>query len=305
MWRLRLVLYIVLLFTSVPTFAQQEFGTRFIPAHDVWFKVGDWTWFTYHGTLFRKHDASAVAEVWYGPRLNNVRDKGATFDSSALAYHRYYTSANSSLPPGPILSIKFHSDGSIWFASVYGGVAHLDAYGWTVHQVKADSLWPAGSPFERTRLGCLKTDNDSFPEYLSKSVPRRSCAVWGGCAVRSYPPVFDLVRHSSGAFYLATEGGVHVFSPLAEGESSPLSNPNAQAPYPNPASSTATFAMQSDVVKKMTIDIRDLTGRLRLQNVEGTTQSTVVDVTGLEEGVYVAVMRSDGANAKTTFTVRR
>ena len=55
----------------------------------------------------------------------------------------------------------------------------------------------------------------------------------------------------------------------------------------------------------MSVDIRDLIGRTRMQGLQGSANATTINITGFEEGVYVAVLTVDGAAATTRFTVRR
>ncbi|MDZ4744664.1 MAG: hypothetical protein SGJ05_01530 [bacterium] len=52
-------------------------------------------------------------------------------------------------------------------------------------------------------------------------------------------------------------------------------------------------------------DVLDVSGRSRITDAEGTTLATHVMTDALEEGVYMAVLRSRGTTTTATFCVRR
>lgn len=275
--------------------------------------VGAWTWFSHGGSIYRKHNENSVAEVWHKQDQSHMYDKkryyGMLHDSTKTAFHLLLTTTNSPLPSGgPVTTIRFDDKGMTWFATQGGNAASFDGSEWKLYNPKHRDdtyTWPEGTPFAGDTLRHAGSGHKPVSEDLITSTlpppPSRTYSCGHGLRWPSYA----LNIHPNGTIYLSTDEGLHVFRVLDEGEQRTSGKTQAAAPYPNPANTTITFALNDNAVNKMTIDIRDLTGRLRLQNIEGVTSGTLVDVTGLEEGVYVALLKSKGATATTTFTVRR
>lgn len=308
-----LCLFAILACTSVMR-AQPELANPFLcksrTALNTVKSAGDWTWFTMDGALYRKHVDRPDAELWYKAVRGTNSSKefvGLLLAPSKLAHHEVFTSMNSSLPSSNLL-LKIDEEGTVWFSNCNGTVAAFDGIQWRVTMTasckrKYTETWHmtpfgADSAYPKSSIDFRADDN------LLKSIPGYDLAD-ARHSRQSPKAVYHLDVHANGNVYIATDDGVHVFRPLAEGETKRGEPSPALAPYPNPSSSYTTFAMKNGSANTMSVDVRDITGRLRLQNIEGMSTGTVVDVTGLEEGVYVAVLRSNGATATTTFTVRR
>lgn len=294
---------------------------------------GAWTWFTYNGTLFRKHEDSIEAEVWYhavqtASERSGVVYDGFLLDESRLAHHTIYTEENSPISCGwAPYTIRFDSLERVWAkCTVAYDTYFLEDQVWKTVKIPSmiESLLSAvssptpqdralaalamhygvwyGSPFDGDSAYTQEILDYKPTEALLSSI-RPDARDLDSATMEL--AVYDFELHPNGNIWLSTPNGIHVFRPLDEGEVKRGVRIATQAPYPNPASTSVTFALEGDRANKMTIDIQDLAGRLRLQGIEGTTKRTVVDVTGLEEGVYIALMKSGGSNATTTFTVRR
>lgn len=277
-------------------------------------QVDNWTWFTMGGTLYRKHDTNSVAEIWYARKLSTtLREyQGLLLDSNRVAHRMELNSKNSSMPAGNTY-MRLDHDGVVWFSDMYGTDASFDGEQWVVHTkyvMKEDESptthfeWGENTPFHRERFWTSAETAYRPPLYLLESIPGGP----GESKERARNPTavltFDVFPN--GNIIILTHEGAQIFRPLHANETKRDNAPlRVAAPYPNPATSMVTFALSDDKINKMAIDVRDLTGRLRLQTVEGVSSGTVVDVTGLEEGVYVAVLRCKGATTTTTFCVRR
>ncbi len=309
---MKAILYILLVLTlTSQAIAQPELASTCGGRARKWIniekQVGDWTWFTMVGTLYRKHVDSTTAEVWYQHLYGVDASKeyeGRLFDPSQVAHHEILTSANSSLPNNSQL-VRIDEEGVVWFSNCRDQAAAFDGVQWRLTSM------PEAPYSETWRMTPFGLDS-AFPqasrafcpnEKLLQSIPGNHSNTGVRAGTRIAVTMFDI--HPNGNVYLVTAEGVHVFRPLVENETKLGAPSRTAAPYPNPAASTVTVALKSEIVNKMTVDVRDLTGRLRMQDVEGLSSGAVVDVTGLEEGVYVAVLRSKGATATTTFTVRR
>lgn len=270
----------------------------------------EWTWFTSGGDLYRKHRSNSQAEVWLKRPENLWRDtwrqtdQGLLFDSSKVASHIVLTSKNSSLPQGYIVSIRFDSSGTAWFVSRWGNVASFDGTDWKVFARTSDSVWPTGTPFAGDSIYPETNWNDSLSKTERMSIPSRPVydarewyIDWSAC--------YEMNVHPNGTVWVSTGFSVHIFRPLEEGEEKRPETPLAAAPYPNPASSSITFALKDTAFATMHVDVLDLSGRARIKDAEGTTLATHVMTDALEEGVYLAVLRSRGTLTTAAFCVRR
>lgn len=284
------------------------------PALNVVRYVGEWTWFSMAGTLYRKHDTISIAEIWYTRKqTSSLRDyEGMLLDTTRVAHRLELTSKNCSMPAG-YTAMRLDNFGTVWFSDYHGTDASFDGTEWILHTKfvpKGDEEppmqfeWGEHTPFHGDRFWPRSELNVPPPVYLLESIP-------GGPPKRKNgdrPPsaVLNFDVFPNGNLIILTHEGAQIFRPLeAHHEVAKPAPDFALAPYPNPASSSVTLTLNRDVAAKMTVDVRDITGRLRMQGIEGLSSGTVVDVMGLEEGVYVALLKSMGTTSTTTFTVRR
>jgi len=110
-----------------------------------------------------------------------------------------YTTENSGLPDNTIKDIKFSSDGSLWLATRYGGIAKKDGDDWTVINTSNSSLpsdntsgllfdsngrlWvstsDAGLAFLNNGDWVIKnTDNSSLPSNKINDIIEMNSAIW-------------------------------------------------------------------------------------------------------------------------------
>lgn len=312
-----LLIVLIIIVSAVAVFAQQETANPLVPqrkAINGVRHVGDWTWFTMHGTLYRKHVSSPTAEVWY--RLTSSGDaqsfEGLLLNSSQLAYHRVMTPDNSRIPLGSVV-MRLDPAGTAWFSDTRGTDVSFDGEHWMTHAkgVPGDDgyaplrrTWGPQTPFYGDSIWARALTSFRPCDELLASIPAGIYnPIEGAYKLKA---VFDFDVMPNGDVILLTLQGAHVFRPLNNADVKPGEPLRAANPYPNPAGSSVTFSLSNATSERMmSVEIRDLVGRTRLLEQKGSALATTIDVTGLDEGVYVAVLNSEGITTTTRFVVAR
>lgn len=297
------------------------------PTHVFTFERQSVTWFTYQGQLYSKDAGSTTADLWYGyqeDEFYELKRHGYLFNRRRTASHVLLTSQNSSLPSDYIVDIRFDRKGVMWLASFHGFFASFDGLSWTIlprpihanrsFLAREHRVWPTGTPFAGDTIFSVVRNERKLSSELMASVPPKHRELTDNpyrFSVYMSGDVYAVAQHPNGSIVIATNEGVHIFRPLAEGEVPPAERLRAAAPYPNPAQSIITFRMEADSVmpdtepSAMTVDIVDLGGRLRTRVTEGMVTGATTDLSGLEEGVYVAVLRSQQQVVTSKFCIKR
>jgi Lamin Tail Domain/Secretion system C-terminal sorting domain len=137
-------------------------------------------------------------------------------------------------------------------------------------------------------------EGNGIPDTLSDN------GITAGVSISRYPDGHDTQDNAADFFLVCSTPGATNCQPTATLDRSKLGK--TVAVYPNPATSFVT--VESNSSKSVSVSLRNILGK-EVKHYSSQRNKLTIDINGLEEGVYLLFIRTDGGESTQRLIVRK